>query len=747
MLGRVLALVAFAAVAVHQQTPTFRGGVSLVTIDVRVVDAGGKPVPGLTPADIEITLDGKAQPIRAFAYVEAALSAPVPRPATTPAPVAPASAALVPAAGSPRRTFSNAPAPVAPSVAPSSARDTPPPEQRTFVLLIDDLSFPPSRGRHMFNAAQRFLDRVPVSDPVGFTTTTGIGAVNPTHDRAAVRAALSKVVGQFNDPRGMRKSGPSGAAKSGASDSPLGINEAIDIERGDDRLLESVIARECFNGDRNVFNGVSLAQMLADNQCASDVRLEARQVAGLIRQNKGRQIEGVLSVLRAMKAAGGIRHLVLLSDGIQVSREVSDLHPLARAAAEAGVQLSVLMEEPDISATDEGRGELKPDERPQTDPGVSRRRREDDLLLVNGLQTMSDMLGGTFHRVIGTPDPFFDRVLVESSAVYRIGVELPAGARPGDTFDVRATVKRQGLRWRVNRFTVVASPATPPVEPPSPRPAPAPAPSASAGSLDELAKRALERNTAASDIPIRMAVFRRRSASAPGQIDVSVAVVIPASAGTPLNTYVGVVDAKGGLRSSGAVLHADGPSGYRPAVLFQLTPGEYRIRYAAANEAKQLGTLELPIRAELDDFGPVAVSDVLTWYVDGNNKAQLFALEDIPQGIDTLRASLELYPPAGVGVEPPLVNWSIAREGSEAVESLGSTAQLNGGVFRADASFGMAELAPGRYVIRAEVVAGGKVIGVKGAVVMKAAGYPQARYRPDPSPASARAARATRPLR
>jgi hypothetical protein len=112
------------------------------------------------------------------------------------------------------------------------------------------------------------------------------------------------------------------------------------------------------------------------------------------------------------------------------------------------------------------------------------------------------------------------------------------------------------------------------------------------------------------------------------------------------------------------------------------------------------------------------VSDLLTWHVVGN-KPQLFALEDIPAGVDTLRASVELYPPAGVGVEVPVVRWSIAPEGGQPVESPGSDAQLNAGVYRADASFGVAELASGRYVIRAEVVIGGKVVASRAALLRK----------------------------
>src|SRR5687768_15461757 len=68
-----LALALATGLGAQQQTPpTFRTGVTLVTVDVSVLDGDGKPVPGLQPGDFEIKLNGKVRPVKLVTFVEAA---------------------------------------------------------------------------------------------------------------------------------------------------------------------------------------------------------------------------------------------------------------------------------------------------------------------------------------------------------------------------------------------------------------------------------------------------------------------------------------------------------------------------------------------------------------------------------------------------------------------------------------------------------------------------------------------------
>ena len=108
-----------------------------------------------------------------------------------------------------------------------------------------------------------------------------------------------------------------------------------------------------------------------------------------------------LAVIKAMGSARGIKHLVVLSDGVAIPRNPADFVPIARAAAEAGVQVSVLLEEPDRSLVDNsllsantitsaGAGTNKH----SSDGSMGTVRRADDLMFIEGAQRIADLAGG-----------------------------------------------------------------------------------------------------------------------------------------------------------------------------------------------------------------------------------------------------------------------------------------------------------------------------------------------------------------
>jgi len=123
------------------QTPVFRSGVELVTIDVTVVDSSGNPIRTLRPDQFRVTIDGRPRPVVSADLVEYA-------------PGTPGDGTTGTAAA--RMTFSSNESLVA-AAAPG----------RLVFLVVDQGSFQPMAGRAATDAAARFLDRLQPQDRVG----------------------------------------------------------------------------------------------------------------------------------------------------------------------------------------------------------------------------------------------------------------------------------------------------------------------------------------------------------------------------------------------------------------------------------------------------------------------------------------------------------------------------------------------------------------------------------------------------
>ncbi len=233
------------------QAPVFRGGVTLVAVDVSVLDRDGTPVPGLTADDFEVKLDGHVQPVRALVYEQVA--SPSAQPASSAA-----------AGVQPTREVTNA---------------VRPPDPRLFVVLLDDLSIDPSRGKGMFFAASRFVNGLLPSDVVGMTTSSGTFTVNPTRDHSAVDAALRRTTGAFIDPRKRAIDGGQDSRTGLPINAVVGLQEGLEIFWGNGGLLQEVVRRDCSG------NGT-----LTDTQVTTSVCRDRR--AAVARRGGGRPPPG-----------------------------------------------------------------------------------------------------------------------------------------------------------------------------------------------------------------------------------------------------------------------------------------------------------------------------------------------------------------------------------------------------------------------------------------------------------------------
>jgi hypothetical protein len=114
---------------------------------------------------------------------------------------------------------------------------------------------------------------------------------------------------------------------------------------------------------------------------------------------------------------------------------------------------------------------------------------------------------------------------------------------------------------------------------------------------------------------------------------------------------------------------------------------------------------------------------VLTWWVDSAGKAQFLALDQIPAGVTTLGAGIELYPQPGTSfpddVKVRMALLPLGKDTASAVLQKEVAPLLGDNMLRAEAMLPLADVPAGTYVLKATVTAGGKPLGEASAVIKR----------------------------
>lgn len=504
-----------------------------------------------------------------------------------------------------------------------------------------------------------------------------------------VESGLSRIVGQFVDPR--RASSPANPS--------VGITEAIEIAHyNNTSARDTAITRECLDGGNAIQTGEygigSNAIGLYHTKCATDLMSAARLIASQTTGGTGRQIASIADAVEAMKGAPGLKQLILVSQGIATTRELAMVfRPITNAAAAAGVQVSVLMDdEDDMDASTQARGTSEAFGLLVSDSSITSRRREDKRMFGNALQALADTAGGTFERIVTNPDGAFMRAAIAGSAVYRFGVEAPPGTSSTSSLDVSAAVKRPDVSVHANRHAVLPG-AIP------------------AMSTSERVDAAITRGTPHFAVPMRVSVARRQADDA--QVELTVGLAVPASVRGPLKVTIGVLTATGALKRGVRELPVpEGRADYSLTVPMPVAPGTYRVRLAVEDAEGRVGSVNTEVDARLTPMGTMLASDLLTWSTTATGQREFFTLDAVPVGVQQLGAGLELYRGAGESFPRDVhVALTISAEDGSPIATVDLTPRVAGDRLRADATLPIGALPAGVYIIRATVLAGGQQLG------------------------------------
>jgi VWFA-related protein len=275
--------VASGAWAQEKAPPVFGADVDIVAVDVNVVDAQGKPVRRLTPADFTLTVDGKTRAIASLEYVDL----------------------------SEEQEQAEAPLP-----SPYFGTNEGVPRGRLVMIVVDQGNIRAGSGRAAMGAADHLLDRLTPADRTALVTIPPPGPhVDFTAEHGLVRDALRKVSG-----------------RSRFEGRTLSLTEALAYIDHDRIRWRQVIDREC---------GRFESEQVREG-CTRDLEAEAQDVGVTYREVSGASFSALGGLFEGLKSIAGPKTVLLITEGMTDDQGLGPLRDLASRAAAARVSLYIL---------------------------------------------------------------------------------------------------------------------------------------------------------------------------------------------------------------------------------------------------------------------------------------------------------------------------------------------------------------------------------------------------------------------
>jgi VWFA-related protein len=426
------------------QTPAFRSGVEVVTVDVGVVDKQGQPLRGLTPTDFVVTVAGQPRHVVTAEFIDRTVTKP----------------ASLETEGS--------------SISTNEGGGV----GRLFAFIVDQNTLDLGSARRVTNAATPFLSRLTFADrsalmlmPVGPTIS-----FTWAHDR--VREGLQKVIGM-------------GRPMSGWEYGSLA--DARDITNRNLIALRSVGEREC--GSQSASSGFGASPttptssgvaspptttpgtpggtpaggetggtgtppaagapttgggsgnsrpansgVFGMNSCTRDIQMQAESAWRTAQMNSQASLSALRQFLEALGRVRGDKTVILISGGWPLD-DRDQIPMLLSVAADAAAARATIftMFVPTSS--------FSADRRVMTSTPLA-----DSYLHSGPLETLAAMTGGGSYRAEVGAEAAFERLGREMSGYYRIGIEKDQTDGDGKIRHMKVQVPRSGLTVRAREM-------------------------------------------------------------------------------------------------------------------------------------------------------------------------------------------------------------------------------------------------------------------------------------------------------
>jgi VWFA-related protein len=613
-----------------QPGATFRSSVDRVVVDVVVIDKRGRPVADMTAEDFMIEVDGRPRRVASASFISSS-----------------------------RRS-----APAASARPPYSSNEGEG-GGRQIMIVVDQGNISKLGARRPLEAAGKFIDGLSPSDRVGIHVLPGAGPhIDFTANHQLVKASLPQVVGESDPIAGLAH---------------IGLGEAFAIDRGDQFVLQEVAARECSG-----MSGPSLAQ------CQDNLPSEARMVVAQARERTQSSLFAFRALLDRLAVSPGPKTLLLVSEGLVVDREISELEWVAEHAARAEVSLYVLR--------------LDRNEFDASVARISPTWVQDREIRIRGLETLAGFARGAVFPAAADPSSAFNRLSIELSGYYLLSFEPEATDRDGKRHRIKVQTGRPDLTIRSRQqFTVE--------------------PERSSMTEEQQLAEALRSPLVSSDIPLRATTYVMQDpGSAKLRVIVSAAFNVSRheQGGDPSLAYV-LVDTRGRLVASrlerplekkGLGSLPDGWKSYLSASL--IDPGAYTLKLAILTPDGTHGSIEHTFTAALGNAGQVKFGDLLIAEPRraGTPTSRPVATPGLAS--DSVVGYLEMYSEAADQLDKMKVRFEVASDDNgRALESTDARVEDDpkGGRRYAEGRVPIALLPPGDYMVRAIVMSDGRQVG------------------------------------